>query len=78
MQDTDLGDEVIISSGVMYNLTQSGLLHDESVDGKGDETSFTWRGDAAECKGAILCPELGEGACGDFGIVIDDETQVCC
>ena len=57
----------------MYNLSWS----TESEAGTGHETSFTWRGDAAKCKGAVLCPELGEGACGDFGIVIDEETQVC-
>ena len=57
----------------MYNLTWSS----DSEAGKGHVTSFTWRGDSAKCKGAVLCPVLGEGACGDFGIVIDEETQVC-
>ena len=57
----------------MYDLTWSS----DSEAGTGHETNFTWRGDAAKCKGAVLCPVLGEGACGDFGIVIDEETQVC-
>ena len=55
VQDTDLGDDVVISTGVMYSLTQSGPLK-ESEDGKENETNFAWSGDAAECKGAIVCP----------------------